>query len=65
MNINRYEDIVDYLQQALQSSADDEGTYKQKAEEVQETILKLNAQVINRFRYTYPVQGKVSLFNEC
>ena len=38
---NKYEDIVEYLQQALQSSAEDEKGFKQKAAEVQESMEKL------------------------
>ena len=38
---NKYEDIVEYLQQALQSSAEDEEGFKQKAAEVQESMEKL------------------------
>lgn len=44
----KYEDIVQYLQDALQSTAEDENNFKIKANELQETMSRLSAAKADR-----------------
>ena len=48
----KYEDIVEYLKDALASSAEDENNFKQKAEEMNEMVAKLNANKADRVELT-------------
>ena len=44
----KYEDIVRYLRDALEHSAEDESSFRNKAEELQEIVLKLNSSKADR-----------------
>jgi len=48
----KYEDIVEYLKDALSSSAEDENNFKQKAEEMNEMVSKLSANKADRIELT-------------